>query len=273
MAEDALIRPTFGVGDVLGKSLTIWFQNLVPLGILGIAFSLPILPFSYTLLQTLLPMQRQLSSGQLASGQMQPDHFSSSFFWATVANAFVVIVCYQLLTAAVAYGVINRLRDQPIEIAACFGQAFKRIVPVLMTGLLGAILTWLACFLLVIPGIIVALNFWVAIPVCVAEELGARASLSRAKYLARGYRWKIFGALLVAIIIAAVIQQVLGFVARLGTPADATLTTQVSLTAAIGIINQAIFATLFAVLATCAYYHLRVAKEGVDIDQIAAVFD
>ncbi len=209
-----------------------------------------------------------LTQGQLAPGQLPP-----GFAWKIFVAAFVTIACYQLLTAAVAYGVIKRLRGQPVQIGACFSQAFKRFIPIMLTGLLGAILTWLASFLLVIPGIIVALNFWVAVPVCVVEELGATASLSRAKSLARGHRWKILGVLLVATVIAVVIQQILGFLVGMVTSGGASMATAIQVGVGMLVINQAIFATLIAAIATCTYYYLRVAKEGVDIDQIASVFD
>lgn len=255
--------PDFRVGQVLTRSLTVWFQNLVPFGILGVVFNIPLALFAYTAVQEILLAQGQLAPGELPQGVA----------WKIFAAVFVSIVCYQLLTAAVAYGVIKRLRGQPVQIGACFAQAFKRFIPVMFTGLLGAILTWLAGLLLVIPGIIVMLNFWVAVPVCVVEELGASASLSRAKSLARGHRWKILGILLVAAVIVVVIQQILGFVIGLVTPSRSLMTAVVPMGVGLLVINQALFTTLTAAVATCVYYYLRVVKEGADIDQIAAVFD
>jgi len=264
--QDMAFAPSFRVGEVIGKSLSIWFKNLLPFGVLGIVFNIPLAIVGYTLFKDLVPVQIQVSSGEPA--QLPP-----GFGWDIFVAWLVMVVCYQLLTAAVTYGAIQRLGGHSVSIVACFGQALSRFLPVILTGFVASLLIWLACFLLVIPGIIVALNFCVVIPVCVIEGSGVSASLSRSKDLARGYRWKIFGILLIAAVVAIVIQQALGLFIRLAASAQTSVTSVMYLGVGSFVINQAIFTTLVATIAACVYYYLRVAKEGVDIDQIAAVFD
>ena len=267
--QDLELAPSFRVGQVLGKSLSIWFKNLLPFGLLGVVFNIPVAILGYLMFEELVPIQQQIALGQPAD----PALVQHIFGWGFWAGWVVFVICYQLLTAAIAYGVVQRLRGQTVSLVGCFGQAFGRFFPIIFTGLAAAILTWLACLLLVIPGIIVALNFYVAIPVCIIEGLGVSGSLSRAKELARGYRWRLLGIILVAAVIAVVIQQLLGVIIRLAVPAHMELTNLIYMSVGTLMINQVIFTTLVAAIATCAYYYLRVAKEGVDIDQIAAVFD
>jgi hypothetical protein len=267
--QDMALAPRFRVSEVIGKSLSIWLKNWLPFAVLGIVFNIPVAIFGYQMFEEFLPLQQQILSGQPAD----PTQISHIFGWAFWAGWLVFVICYQLLTAAIAYGVVQRLRGQAVSLVGCFNQAFRRFFPIILTGLAAAVLTWLACLLFVIPGIIVALNFYVAIPVCIIEGLGVSGSLSRAKELARGYRWKLLGIILIAAVIAVVIQQILGFAIRFAVPVGTTLTSLVYVSVGTLVINQVIFTTLIAAIATCAYYYLRVAKEGVDIDQIAAVFD
>jgi hypothetical protein len=109
----------------------------------------------------------------------------------------------------------------------------------------------LATALLVVPGIIVFLMLFVATPVCVVEQLGPLASMDRSTQLTRGHRWKILG------------------IEGITEIADGG----VILSAACELMWTAIIGTGYAILAIATYHDLRVAKEGVDTAQIAAVFE
>ena len=132
-------------------------------------------------------------------------------------------------------------------------------------ALLVGILTGLAALALIVPGIMVACAFYVAVPACVIERIGPRASLKRSGELTRGNRWGVFG-LVILVAVGTII--LAGALAALGA-----------------VIGGAVLATIFtfvaevvveafgAVVTAVVYHDLRVAKEGVDIDQIAGVFD
>jgi len=55
--------------------------------------------------------------------------------------------------------------------------------------------------LLIVPGVIVSLAFWVALPACVVEGGSGRAALSRGLFLTRGQRWRLF---LLAIVLGVI---------------------------------------------------------------------
>jgi hypothetical protein len=102
-------------------------------------------------------------------------------------------------------------------------------------------------------------------PACVVEERGVWSSLGRSGQLTEGYRWKIF--VLMSLMYAAdsvvdgVIGQALSQVAG-GIPELAGHA-----------IWNGIWGAFFAILAVVTYHDLRVAREGVDTEQIAAVFE
>ncbi len=115
------------------------------------------------------------------------------------------------------------------------------------------------------PGLILFTMWFVAIPVCVVERLGPISSLGRSRRLTKGHRWKILGLLLLLYLIGIITSIFLGgtFTALGGTPL-----------AMIGaLIWSAIWGTFASVVIVVTYHDLRVAKEGIDTEQIIAVFD
>jgi hypothetical protein len=114
--------------------------------------------------------------------------------------------------------------------------------------------------LLIVPGFILMIMWYVATPACVVERLGVSASMARSSALTKGYRWQVFGAWAL-IATAAVVKGVLGLTGSTGLAMSGSLAWS-ALAGAFG-----------AIFVVVTYYDLRVAKEGIDIRQIAAVFE
>src|SRR5437870_3546956 len=115
----------------------------------------------------------------------------------------------------------------------------------------------------VVPGIMKMCSYFVAVPATVVEGTGMSESLARSKKLTEGYRWHVFAVLLVMWLVAFALGGVLGVAAR-GTPETVSLVLT-------NILPSAIAGSLTAVFYGVAYYQLRAAKEGIDIEQLAAV--
>jgi hypothetical protein len=126
-----------------------------------------------------------------------------------------------------------------------------------LLGLLGLIL-------LIIPGLILYTMWIVGLPACVIERLRPWTSLRRSQELTKGHRWKLFGFTLLLVI-----------------PSFASLGIESGLSAIagpiVGLIGKYVWTSIWgafiAVLVAVTYHDLRVIKEGVDVDQIAGVFD
>ena len=89
-------------------------------------------------------------------------------------------------------------------------------------------------------------------------------SLKRSSALTKGYRWKIFGIFVIIAVVNVVAIKVLGRVLVIGggpIPAIGEF------------VWRAIIGAFSSILGTVVYHDLRVAKEGIDIERIAAVFD
>ena len=90
---------------------------------------------------------------------------------------------------------------------------------------------------------------------------GVFSSLARSARLTRGHGWKIFGLMLLMYFCNAIVD----------SPIDQALS---GIPAFAGhVIWNGVWSAFYAILAVVTYHDLRVAKEGVDIEQIAAVFE
>jgi hypothetical protein len=117
--------------------------------------------------------------------------------------------------------------------------------------------------------------WWVAIPVAVIERPGAMASLRRSAYLTAENRWRVFGLILCFFFAAAFGGGLSDAAAGAGLRSIGGIG-QIGIDWATTIVTwlwTALIMAAQAVLTAVSYYHLRVVKEGVGIDDIAAVFD
>ncbi|HUI96401.1 MAG TPA: hypothetical protein VLX44_11655 [Xanthobacteraceae bacterium] len=213
---------------------------------------------------------------------------TGSFVLMTVAVflAFVVILTLTLVGQGVLlFGAFQRLRGQPLRIGEAVQRVMNRFVP-----LAGLVLLWGLAFLIgftiftavvsataasvgawvlmlmplvFVLGIILAVMWIAAVPACIVEGLGPIASMSRSADLSKGFRWRIFGilALLFLLLLAGTVVQVI-----LGTVSS-------GLASVVGFVWSVVWAAYFNCAIIMTYHDLRVAKEGVDTEQIASVFD
>lgn len=250
----------FRVGTVLGRSISILQQKFIKFMALAFIMWLP------NLLLLLShagggqqPSIQPVTPGAAAVPQLPPG------FWALIGIVVIGwLFLFALCQPAIIYGAYQTMRGQEFGLGEALGRAVRRIIPVIATAILAGLLIGLGFLLLIIPALIVVTMLYVTVPACVVERLGPLRSINRSTELTKGFRWKIFGLLFCMGLVGAAsgaIQQVL----------------QKSLGIVIGglggaIVGSAIFAFQLIVYAV-AYHDLRVAKEGIDIEQLAAVFD
>jgi hypothetical protein len=193
--------------------------------------------------------------------------------------AFLMIVLGTLSQAIVLYGAFQVMRGRPIDLAESARIGLRRILPIVVLAISVVVLATLASLFFLVPGIILYMMWFVATPVCVVEQLGPFRSMGRSRELTKGHRWKLFG-LTLAIVIPAliigaiVVAVVLAIVGTGGLLALATTMTSLGLIGKLAnLIWSAVWTAFYAIVIVVTYHDLRVAKEGVDTEQIAAVFE
>lgn len=182
-----------------------------------------------------------------------------------IAGSVIVWIILNIVTeATVLYGSFQAMRNRPVEIGESLKKGLARLVPIIGLSICVGLAVVVGMMLLVVPGFILLSMFFVALPACVVEGLGPFQSMGRSSALTKGHRWKIFGIWIVLGIVGGVVGGVITSVLSVGGPA-------------LSVIGQMVWDALMgayqSIVVAVAYHDLRVAKEGVDIDHIASVFD
>lgn len=266
MTDTTVAREGFRVGACFSRSLSVFFGNFISFSLLGLAV---VVPGILLIIAVFGAAFVELMTYDPALGGPPPDFSGMHFGLLGVAWLLMLSLQY-LLTAVIVFGALRYLQGNKASFLACLMQGLRRIVPIIIIAVITTLLVGIGMILLIVPGIIIALMICLAIPVLMVENPGTLASLSRSRELTKGSRWRLFGLLLLAFIVTSII----GFVVPL--PFDLLLPLEGPLSflgTVVGIAVQVFITVFFAVLLGVAYHDLRVAKEGVSTEQLAAVFD
>ena len=186
-------------------------------------------------------------------------------FLAPLLGLLAMLVLTPLSQAIMLHTAFQDMSGRRISLSESIRAALGRWLPLIGLSICVGFGVMLGLILLVVPGIILMIMWYVAYPACIVERLGVFASMARSSELTKGHRWSIFGMwVLIAIgsgVMGAVVKGVLALSGSSGLVICGTLA-------------WTALATAFGAVLTVATYHdLRVAKEGVDTRHIVAVFD
>jgi hypothetical protein len=239
----------FRVGRVLSQAFSLLFRHFPKFIILGLVATLPLL---LILINPITPPR----PGQPIGAEFGYTVGGFGILW------FLLMAICQ---AAMIYGAFQAMRGQDFGIGESIGRGLRRLLPVILTSICAVAVTGIGLMLLLVPGFIFLTMFIVAIPACVVEGLGPFRSLGRSRALTKGRRWRLLGLFLALFFLAAIVR----------------IPVELLLHAIGGQILGGIGSFLYSAVATAyelmvivvAYHDLRAEKEGVDVEQIASVFD
>jgi hypothetical protein len=262
----------FRVGPVLGRGFGLLFRHILPFGGAAMVMFLPIAAIAALVTTTPMPVNQLL--------------------WIIGIAVVLVFLLAYVATAGICYGTFAALRGGKPRLGSVLRQGFNHFFPVLGV----AILTLLALAATLLPGTVIgALGgrgllvvlflislipmfmvltvLWVAIPACVVERPGVTASLGRSVTLTKGNRWRLFGIIVILMLVNWGISLLSNVVTVPLASFGASAATKAIAGGLVGIVTTGLYTALNAVMAAVAYHDLRVAKEGIGINEIAAVFD
>jgi hypothetical protein len=180
-------------------------------------------------------------------------------------GAILTIILQMISQALVLYGAFQDMRGRPVNLGEALRVALGRLFPIIGVAICVGVGVFLAALLLLVPGLILLTMWYVSTPVCVVEQKGPMASMGRSSELTKGHRWKIFGMILLVVIGGAIASAII--LALLAASGSGVLI-------ALGTLAwNGVWGAFYAIFAVVTYHDLRVAKEGVDVHEIAAVFD
>jgi hypothetical protein len=238
----------FRVGRVLGRAATIFSQHFITFFLVAAVAAVP----------TVLLIQRNADA--MVGGA------PSANLLLMIGIGFLLAMVLGMLSQAVMlHAAFQAMRHRPVSLGESLRVGFARVIPILLLAIVMGFVLGLAFLALIVPGLILLTMWWVATPACVVERTGPWTSLKRSAALTKGHRWKVFGLLLLLFVVNVFVSQILEVVIVL-VGSDI-----------LSILARLIWAALYgaynAIAVVMTYHDLRVAKEGIDIEQIASVFD
>ena len=245
-----LSNAKFRMGSVLGRGVSTFFANF------GVLITIALIAFTPLILAALV-----MTDPWAYEGGPLP---TSLIVW-SLSSYLLTLVLY----AAVTFATFQTLRGEKPAVVVSLAQGLSRILPLLAIYIVSTVLVGLASLLFIIPGLIVYTMLWVAIPAAVVERPGVFGSLKRSRELTKGSRWSVFGIILLTGLVTFGVQWLAGLVFSESALGAAAPLFSTAATMAI----VALTGTFSAVITAIGYHDLRAAKEGLKVEDIAAVFD
>jgi hypothetical protein len=247
VAADHFATKDLRLGSIISRSAGVLSRHFLPF------FIVTLIAYAPTLLM----------ESTHASGPVAPSEALSHALWALLA--FVLLMVLSTLGYAIMlHATFRDLRRRPVRLIESLNVGLRRFFPLIGIAFLVGALVVLGLILLIIPGVILYTMWFVALPACVVERYGPWTSLRRSRELTKGYRWKVFALALLLLVVDLSSYLVASGARTVAGPIVASGSQ---------LIWTAISAAFSAIALTVTYYDLRMAQEGVAVDQITAVFD
>ncbi|MEA2429169.1 MAG: hypothetical protein QOF37_2797 [Thermoleophilaceae bacterium] len=180
---------------------------------------------------------------------------SGSVFLAFLALGLSLIGS-ALYTGAVVEAV-NDMRDgrRDFSVGNLLQAASPFIIPLIAAGFLYGVMVVVGLILIIVPGLVFLTWFCLYPPAIVIEKRGIFPAFTRSRELVSGNGWRVFGVLVVAVLIQSVLQNLLQRIA-LNASDSAVVFTIVTTIASV------ITAPIISLAVSVMYFQLRDLKEG-----------
>jgi uncharacterized membrane protein len=181
---------------------------------------------------------------------------SGSVFLALVV--VVIAAIGQALYTGAVVEAVDDMRDGRRDFSAIdlLRAAAPFTLPLIVSGLFYGLFVAVGLLLLIVPGLIFLTWFSLFAPAIVVERRGAFDSFTRSRDLVRGNGWRVFGVIVVAFLIQAVVQNILN---RIGINADSVV-----LRTILSIVGGVITAPIMGLAVSVVYFQLRDIKQGTE---------
>lgn len=245
------LRP-LSVGEIVDATFTVYRRRFGPM--FAIAVVLVFIPFLVSLAGG---CSLDTGGSTTCTSPIGWLGYFAGIVGSTVAGVAAILV------AAEAYA------DVPSDWRRATGTGLRRIVPIILATIVAGVLIAIGFVLLIVPGIFLVVSLAVIWEALIIEGIGPMESIKRSWRLVAGERWRVFGAGLLVITLAAIffgiVSAVVWFILSpgLGVSGDFAgyLVQQVATLLSI---------PLTAALGAVIYLDLRVRKESLGTDELAA---
>jgi hypothetical protein len=198
--------------------------------------------------------------------------------------ALITTLVY-LLVVAVSQGAtviaVSRLHlGREASISGSFAGLEGRIAAISLIMMRVGISIAVGLLLLIVPGVLLALRWSLAIPVTVLEQTGGSATLSRSVALTQGSRLRILAIYFLFLVLTYIFYSLweipillaAGLFTQRGLAAGVPAWTQIALPLG-GFLTQSLIGPLLTIALSLVYYDQRVRKEAFDLVHMMSLLD
>jgi hypothetical protein len=233
-------------GETLGQAFNLYFDNFVPLFLISLVSTLPLIVFTFI----------RIESGM---------YYSES-------NRVVNTLCTALT--------IELISKRYLKQHQCIGTYVRNVLPFILPivglSILEVIIIGLGFVAFLLPGVYLFLGLSVAVQVLIVERKRVMESISRSFVLTRGRKLEIFGYFLIVIIVLKQILIDILLVPKVFYPLignmDTAFSTKLILANGVYYLVQVLFNPISACLFILIYFNLRIEKEGFDLEHLVDQF-
>ena len=130
-----------------------------------------------------------------------------------IVETLVLFLASMWLTGFLTHAAVTSMSSgQKPSLNDSLSRSARSYFPMLIVALLLGLAIVLGMVALIIPGLVLWVMYWVAIPAVVVERRGILESFGRSQALTSGHRWKVLWVLLSAMLLAFVLSTVIGLV-------------------------------------------------------------
>lgn len=198
--------------------------------------------------------------------QSDPANVSGTLAIAGIVAMLVNFVTTYILQGAIIRGAIVDFNGGRANFADCMQTGLRHAAALFGIAILITFGVMIGMVALIVPGIIVAIMWAVAVPVRIVEDTGIMASLRRSRELTKGARWNLFWLFLIYVVVSMVVSMVSAVPFAFAAESPILL-------AFLNVVITVILSVIGAVGVSAVYYELRSKKEGIGAEQLASVFD
>jgi len=251
------------IGQVIQGTFQVIGRNIATFGLLSLILSgIPTAIIAYF----------QASSLSAATGGL---NLGAGYFQALAFSGLAALITSAILQGALVYGTVQDLNGKRPSIADCLATGLRAFLPLIGLTILLIVAIMFGMVLLIVPGIMMACAWCVAVPALVADRTGVFGAFSRSAELTRGNRWRIFALFVVVWVIAIVIGAVIGAVSMaltFGGGLDPVALARSPVQIVGNLISNTLSSLISSTGVAVLYVELRRAREGAAPQWLAEIF-
>lgn len=244
---------------VIGSTLEVLGRNIMTFGVLALVLAgIPTAIIGYLQASNVEPT---------AAFSLTPGYFRAAGF-----GGLAAMITNAILQGALIYGTVQDLNGRRAGIADCLASGLRAFLPLIGLTILLVVAILFGLVLLIVPGIMMACAWCVAVPSLVADRTGVFGAFSRSAELTRGSRWRLFGLFLVVWVMLMIISAVsLGLITAFSLRGAAAVVRSPAWVLA-NLITNTLSSLISSTGVAVLYVELRKLREGAGPQWLADVF-